>query len=71
MSIQPVRTTVPPPTAPMQTPPKADALLTPDEKQFFERLYPEAAGEIQSYPTYSRSGATQEGRLGSMIDRKG
>jgi hypothetical protein len=71
MSIQSIQGSVLPPTATRQETPGAQAPLTPDEKQFFEELYPEAAGEIRSYPTYSRSGETQEARLGSMIDRKG
>jgi hypothetical protein len=71
MSIQPVQGQIVPQSAPVQKTSGADALLTPEEKQFFEKLYPEAAPEIHSYPTYGRSGATAEPRLGSMIDRKG
>jgi hypothetical protein len=71
MSIQSIQGSVLPPAPAAQETPRAHAPLTPDETEFFEKLYPEAAGEIRSYPTYSRSGATQEARLGSMIDRKG
>ncbi len=47
------------------------ALLTNDEKSYFEQLFPAAAREIRSYPGYGESGATQRPVLGTHIDRKG
>ena len=69
MSIRPIQGSVPPPVPQRQ--PAAEARLTPEEKQFFEGLYPEAAGDIRSHETYNRTGMSHEVRLGSMIDRKG
>jgi hypothetical protein len=51
---------------------KASAqVVTPEEKQFFEQLFPAAAREIQLHTIYSRTGSPTEQLVGTLIDRKG
>lgn len=54
-------------------PPQSEpvATLTPDERDYFERLFPASSEEIRSYPTYSPSGLRMATISGTMIDRKG
>jgi hypothetical protein len=47
------------------------AMLTNDEKAYFEQLFPGAAREIRSYPSYGESGTKDRPVLGTHIDRKG
>lgn len=47
------------------------AALTPDERDYFERLFPASSDEVRSYPTYSPSGLRMATVSGTMIDRKG
>jgi hypothetical protein len=48
-----------------------DAVISDDEKQFFENLFPASAGEIRAYSPYSRGGVKQSAVVGSLVDRKG
>jgi hypothetical protein len=45
--------------------------ITDAEKQYFENLFPGAAGDIRSYAPYSRNGMKQSGAVGSLVDVKG
>jgi hypothetical protein len=45
--------------------------ITDAEKQYFENLFPGAAGDIRSYSPYSRNGIKQSGTVGSLLDVKG
>ncbi len=49
----------------------AEGVITDDEKQFFETLFPAASQEIRSYSPYSRNGVRPSAALGSLVDRKG
>ena len=62
------------PTEPAEqnaAPGKQEELLTPDEKQYFARLFPQAAGDIQSYQVYSPGGKRTIVQSGTIIDRRG
>lgn len=45
--------------------------LTQAETEFFEKLYPDAAGDIRTHVTYGRNGTSTPSILGTLIDRKG
>jgi hypothetical protein len=46
-------------------------VVTSEEKQFFEGLFPQAAPSIRSYSGYSVSGQRTQVSLGTIIDAKG
>lgn len=48
-----------------------DAVLSKNEQNFFEQLYPDSAQEIRSYQTYRRDGERIMATMGSIVDRKG
>jgi hypothetical protein len=56
-----------------QTPPQAsqEEMLTTDEKKFFAGLFPQAAGDIQSYQVYSPAGKHTIAQSGTLVDRRG
>jgi hypothetical protein len=58
------------PTA-SSSPDEQQGLLTQEEKEFFEQLYPASAEAVRSYSPYSREGVREAVRLGSLVDRKG
>jgi hypothetical protein len=48
------------------------AVLTTDEKQFFEQLFPGSAAEIRSHQAYTNNGQhVHPQQTGTLIDRKG
>ena len=47
------------------------ALLTTDEKSYFEQLYPESRNEVRAHQAYSGRGAQQAAPKGTLVDRKG
>ncbi len=49
---------------------KAD-VVTNEEKQFFEGLFPQAAPSIRSYSGYAVTGQRTQVSLGTIIDAKG
>ena len=49
----------------------ADPVISDDEKQYFENLFPASVGEIRSFSPYGRNGMKQPATLGSLIDMKG
>jgi len=46
------------------------ALLTGEEKQFFESVFPEAKRDIRAFQAYTGRGTRPEGTTGSHVDRK-
>ncbi len=48
-----------------------DAVLSKNEQNFFEQLYPDSTQEIRSYQTYRRDGERMMATMGSVVDRKG
>jgi hypothetical protein len=56
-----------------QTPAQAsqEEMLTADEKKFFAGLFPQAAGDIQSYQVYSPAGKRTMAQSGTLVDRRG
>jgi len=46
-------------------------VVTGEEKQFFEGLFPQAAPSIRSYSGYSVNGQRTQVSLGTIIDAKG
>ncbi len=60
----------PAPTA-SSSPDEQHALLTQEEKEFFEQLYPASAEAVRSYSPYSREGVRGAVRVGTLVDRKG
>ncbi|MBP8975399.1 MAG: hypothetical protein KBG83_01655 [Bacteroidetes bacterium] len=50
---------------------KENPLITPEEQQFFEQLYPDATDEVRAYRTYRRDGSQAALTTGTHIDRKG
>jgi len=46
-------------------------LLSPEERKFFENLFPDAAPELQRHTVYSGDGAKTAAEIGKLIDRKG
>jgi hypothetical protein len=51
-------------------PPDGRALLTGEEKQFFESVFPEAKRDIRAFQAYTGRGTRPEGTTGSHVDRK-
>lgn len=48
------------------------SVLSSDEQQFFEELYPGMSNEIRGHQAYSFTGAERKSApLGTMVDRKG
>jgi hypothetical protein len=45
-------------------------VISPEELQFFSKMYPEQSKEISSYSTYSKDGVSPEYSVGSLIDKK-
>jgi hypothetical protein len=45
-------------------------LLTGEEKQFFESVFPEAKRDIRAFQAYTGRGTRPEGATGSHVDRK-
>lgn len=45
--------------------------VTPDEKNFFAKLYPENKTEIMDYHYYGREGKMAGVSLGSLFDKRG
>lgn len=50
---------------------ESNNVVTGEEKQFFEGLFPQAAPTIRSYSGYSVSGQKTQVSLGTIIDAKG
>jgi hypothetical protein len=50
---------------------RPEAVISDTEKQYFEGLFPSAAGEIRSYSPYQKNGARQSAGLGTLVDVKG
>jgi hypothetical protein len=46
-------------------------VLSQDEKQFFEELFPSAAQQIREYHAYGRDGSRQAVSTGTVVDRRG
>ena len=46
-------------------------VLTPKEKEFFNKMFPSSENEIRSYNSYKRDGSRSIVRLGTVLDRKG
>jgi hypothetical protein len=57
----------------VQSPPgePQEGLLTPDEKTYFARMFPQSASDIQSYQVYSPGGKRTVVQSGTIIDRRG
>jgi len=55
----------------VQQPNQKSDVVTGEEKQFFEELFPRAASSIRSYSGYSVSGERTQVSLGTIIDAKG
>ena len=47
------------------------AALTQPERDFFERLFPEAAEEVRTYNPYQRERSQIAVKLGTLVDRRG
>ena len=66
----PVRNTIRrAPEDPLPNP--AGGVLSEEEQRFFEGLYPAAAAELRTSPTYSRSGIQPDAGTGTILDRRG
>ena len=59
------------PAAPENSPAAAQEIITPDEKRYFEQLFPQAAGEIRSHEVYTPRGKRNLVQSGTHVDRKG
>jgi len=46
-------------------------VLTQDEKNFFEELFPSAAQQIREYHAYGRDGSRNAVSTGTVVDRRG
>jgi hypothetical protein len=47
-------------------------VLSPDEKSFFEGLFPESGKDIRAYQAYTGNGEQQKSApTGTLVDRKG
>ncbi|MBW7886948.1 MAG: hypothetical protein H3C35_01130 [Bacteroidetes bacterium] len=46
-------------------------VITPEEKKYFEKLFPDATEEIRSYAAYSPGGMKKHVALGTIIDARG
>jgi flagellum-specific peptidoglycan hydrolase FlgJ len=46
-------------------------VLTQDEKNFFEELFPSAAQQIREYHAYGRDGSRKAVTTGTVVDRRG
>lgn len=47
------------------------SVFSTEEREYFARLFPAAAGEVSKYQTYSPTGPQPTMSSGSLIDRKG
>ncbi len=47
------------------------SIISDDEKNFFEGLFPASAGAIRTYSPYQRNGMKQTPIVGSLVDLKG
>jgi hypothetical protein len=45
-------------------------LLTGEEKQFFESVFPEAKRDVRAFQAYTGRGMRPEGTTGTHVDRK-
>jgi hypothetical protein len=45
-------------------------LLTGEEKQFFETVFPEAKRDVRAFQAYTGRGTRPEGTTGTHVDRK-
>ena len=45
-------------------------LLTGEEKQFFESVFPEAKRDVRAFQAYTGRGTQPEGTTGTHVDRK-
>jgi len=45
-------------------------LLTGEEKQFFESMFPEAKRDVRAFQAYTGRGVQPEGTTGTHVDRK-
>lgn len=45
-------------------------LLTGEEKQFFESVFPEAKRDVRAFQAYTGRGTRPEGTTGTHVDRK-
>ena len=51
---------------------ESSAVLSTDEKSFFEGLFPESRKDVRAYQAYSGKGEQQQGiSTGSRVDRRG
>ncbi len=46
-------------------------VLTAEEKEYFAKLFPGAAGDIRSYHPYQNNGTTAVTQVGTIVDRRG
>ena len=60
------------PPAPARAKEKGNGeILTGEEREFFAKLFPDAAGSIQSHAIYTSKGKKPSTLPGTLIDRKG
>ena len=45
-------------------------IISPEELQYFTKMYPDQSNNISSYSTYTKHGVSQETSVGSLIDKK-
>lgn len=50
---------------------QTESVITEGEKQYFEELFPSAAGDIRTYSPYQRNGERNAVSLGTLIDVRG
>ena len=50
---------------------KAEDVITPDERRFFQELFPTSATEIGDHHAYRRDGSRVALSTGTVVDRKG
>jgi len=46
-------------------------VVTNEEKQFFENMFPDASSSIRSYSVYAQNGLKKQIQLGTIIDARG
>ena len=46
-------------------------IVTNEEKQFFENMFPDASSSIRSYSVYAQNGLKKQIQLGTLIDARG
>jgi hypothetical protein len=48
-----------------------EQVISEEEKQYFETLFPAAADAVRTYSPYQRNGLPKAGGIGTLVDVKG